>query len=182
MSLLFKIWNAVREHLHPQPIKILCMPVSISFRYTDYNGNNGVCWLQLYRSKEMQNYVAVATDLMYRMNFAASVTDFVEIVTEIVTRFDLEPWEIVLIGHHDWRGTSSTARPGNRAHTFDHVKLQRHAQDNKFVDPVWARMSEQQVEDLLEGSLEDDILQKILAINWRVPVAARQVALDPACS
>ncbi|HET6842898.1 MAG TPA: hypothetical protein VFK06_14670 [Candidatus Angelobacter sp.] len=144
MSLLFKIWNAVREHLHPQPIKILRMPVSIPFHYTDYNGNNGVCWLQLYRSNDLQNYVAVATDLTGRINFAASVTDFVEIIaTEMVTRFDLEPREIVLIGHQYWRGTSSAAGPGNRAHTFDHVKLHWHAQDNKFVDPVWARMSQQ---------------------------------------
>jgi len=121
--------------------------------YRDYNQLVCRCWLRMYpRGRQL---VAVATDLTFRLNNGASVTNAIEFVArEICEQFRVRPQDLALIEHYDWRGRDNAAGLGKYAEHFHLVNL-RGGRRRGFTDPEWRRLSKSKVEALIGVPLSD---------------------------
>jgi len=183
MSLVSEILSVIQEYARPRIRRYVQMPASLPFPYIDYNAKVGVCWLRLYRSGDKERFIAVATDLTFRLHSAATLTNAVELVaTEIAARFDYMPWEFQLIEHYDWRGTASAAKRGDLAEHFHLVEFEWDEKQREFHAPRWKMISKEEVARQIQGSLLDERLEYILRTNWEGVPGPTSVESGSHCS
>lgn len=98
-------------------------------------------------------YVFVATELPD--NPGTSVTNFAEhLATAMRGKYGLRPDEVIWIEHYP-------EAKGRRKEDFDLVRFQ--VEGDSFRTPVWSRITEQAVEDLIAGvrNVEDLIPRRV---------------------
>lgn len=130
------------------------IPQHCMLEYEDYNQTLCRCWLRTYARGD--RLVAIATDLTYRLNWGASITNAIEIVArEICERFRIRPQDLVMIEHYNWRGTENADGLGENAEHFYFADLLWCRRGKEFTSPKWLRLSQSKVEELIGTPLSD---------------------------
>ena len=120
--------------------------------------SDSFCDIEVHRRTDGK-YVFVATEL--RDNPGTSVTNFAEHLEAMLRQYGLKPADVIWIEHY----------PKSKDHQKEDFDLVRFLdiEGDSFRSPVWRRITEQAVEDLIAGvrKLEDLLPRRVKGRNER---------------